>query len=77
MEPGTVHLGRHHPVLPSYVEEELNDHFKTMERSLYGSRVSDVLHLAFEIAEQYHMEHPFNMTTKKAGREWLRGFFNM
>lgn len=75
-QPGTVHLGRYNQCLPRHVEQELHDHIQTMERSMYGLRVDDVRRLAFEVAEYYHLKHPFNMISQKAGRDWLNGFFS-
>ena|SRR6218665_902606 len=43
---------------------------------MYGLTVNDVKHLAFEIAESYHLKHPFNKFSGKAGRDWLNGFFH-
>jgi len=74
-QPGTVNLGRHVQVLPPHIEQELHDHIKCMERSMYGLCVKDVRKLAFEIAETYKLKHPFNTVTKCAGKDWLSGFF--
>jgi hypothetical protein len=74
-QPGTVILGRHVPALPNQIEKELHDHIQMMEHSMYGLTVNDVKRLAFEIAESYHLKHPFSQANSKAGRDWLCGFF--
>src|ERR1700733_311866 len=76
VQPGKVALGRHLPALPPHVDKELHDHIQMMERSMYGLTVNDVKRLAFEIAESYKLKHPFNKVSRKAGRDWLNGFFN-
>ncbi|KAK6176283.1 hypothetical protein SNE40_014594 [Patella caerulea] len=45
-----------------------------MEKSLYGLTTTDVRKLAYEIAEQSGIPHPFKSETKKAGKDWLSGF---
>jgi len=73
--PGSVLLGRHAPALPEVVEKELHDHIKNMEQLLYGLSVRDVQQLAFDIAEHYGLNHPFSKMKKRAGKDWLQGFF--
>ena len=73
--PGSVNLGRHVPALPAEVEHELHEHIKSMEKSLYGLTVRDVQRLVFDVAEHSGVQHPFNREKKRAGKDWLRGFF--
>ena len=73
--PGSVNLGHHGPALPAEVENELHEHIKCIERSLYGLTVRDVQRLAFGVAEHSGVPHPFNREKKRAGKDWLRGFF--
>ena len=43
---------------------------------MYGLSVQDVQRLAFDIAEQYKLRHPFSKITKRAERDWLKGFLD-
>ena len=58
--PGAVRLGRHHPVLPPDVEQQIHDHIQSMETRLYGLSTLDVRRLAFDVAERSNLSHPFN-----------------
>lgn len=75
-QPGSVNLGRHVPALPKEIEQELHDHIKTMEQSLYGLAVNDVRRLAFDLAEHYGLNHPFSKIKRCAGKDWLQGFLD-
>ena len=73
--PGSVNLGRHVPALPPEIEKEIHEHIKNMEQSLYGLTVRDVQRLAFDIAEHYNLDHPFSRIKRRAGKDWVRGYF--
>ena len=74
--PGKVKLGRYQSTLPSEVEAALYDHIKFMEKRLYGLTTIDVRRLAFDVAEKWGIDCPFNKTTRMAGKDWLAGFFS-
>ena len=67
-------LGNVRSVLPMEVEDELFEYCCEMEEKLFGLTTDDVRELAFELAERNHAKHPFNLETRKAGWDWLRGF---
>ena len=75
-KPASSTLGGAQPILPTEVEKELHDHIKYMERCMYGLKTQDVRRLAFKIAEKTGVQHPFNQETRKAGVDWLQGFFS-
>lgn len=74
--PGLIRLGPVETVLPSHVEQEMHDHIQYMEKAMYGLTTDDVRRLAFDIAEAYKLNHPFNMEIQRAGKDWLQGFFS-
>jgi hypothetical protein len=45
-----------------------------MERALVGLTTNDVRRLAYDLAEYLHLNHPFQNSSRMAGREWLYGF---
>ena len=74
--PGKSMLGRHRVVLTPEIEEELKNHIKFMEKSLYGLTTVDVRRLAYDVADLAGIEHPFNKERRMAGEAWLSGFFS-
>ena len=73
--PGVLRLGRHTPTLSVALERQIHDHIQYMEKALYGLTPRDVRRLAFDVAEAAGINHPFNKTSKMAGKDWLAGFF--
>ena len=69
-------LGRHRVVVTPEIEEELKNHIKFMEKSLYGLTTVDVRRLAYDVADLAGIEHPFNKERRMAGEAWLSGFFS-
>ena len=70
--PGERHLGRYATVFPSDVEEALKEHIFDLESRLFGLTTLDVRKLAFHMAEEMKVPHPFRDGC--AGEDWLRGF---
>lgn len=72
--PGTIKLGNLTPVLPTEFEEELVSYIKEMEASLFGLTTRDVRRLAYELAVNSKITHPFSNEKQMAGTDWLGGF---
>lgn len=70
-----VNLGRK-PVFPAGLEKELAAHCLEMERKFFGLTKSDVVQLAFQVAEIRGVSTPFNKDNKVAGRKWFKNFIN-
>ena len=75
-QPGVLKLGRFRSALPFELEEELKIHVLDMQRRMYGLRMRDLQRLAYDIAEKVKINHPFNKTTKMAGKHWVNNFLN-
>jgi len=45
-----------------------------MERELFGLTTDDMRRLAFDLAEQLKLKHPFSYISKMAGVKWLWSF---
>lgn len=41
---------------------------------MYGFTVNDIVKFACEIAERNRIKHPFETKSRKAGKDYLRGF---
>jgi len=67
-------LGRFSSVLGAELENVLAAHIITMQQMMFGFTTNDIRKLAFDIAEQSSLPHPFKKDAKKAGRDWLAGF---
>ena len=61
-------------VLGDELENVLAEYIVTTQQMLFGFTPNDVRKLAFHIAEQNHLPHPFKKEAKKAGKDWLAGF---
>lgn len=55
-------------------EEVLVQHLLDLEKRFYGITMTDVRKLAFDLAEMNGLQHPFNKSTKLAGKAWLSNF---
>ena len=67
-------LGRYKIVFTAAMETELVKYILTMEQTMFGVTSVEVCRLAFQMAEQYNLPHPFK--NGAAGKEWLRGFLS-
>jgi hypothetical protein len=68
-----VRLGRK-PVLSNDIEELLVKYCVEMDARFYGLRRKDISRMAFQLAMQNGIKHPFSVERQSAGRKWLRGF---
>ena len=59
-----------------HFEEQLRSHVVEMQRRLYGIRMKDLQHLAFDMAEKSQHPHPFNRDKKLARRNWGKAFLD-
>ncbi|XP_050315343.1 uncharacterized protein LOC126749702 [Anthonomus grandis grandis] len=66
-------LGRR-PALSNEIENLLVTYCLDMEKQFYGLRASDIRRLAFQLAIQNGLQHPFSMTKSSAGKKWQKGF---
>ncbi|KAJ8871279.1 hypothetical protein PR048_027587 [Dryococelus australis] len=56
------------------IEHELVSHLQQLESRLFGMTCIDVMHLAYQIAEQNNIPHRFSHEKKGAGWDWLKRF---
>jgi len=68
-------MGRH-PILPENVEADLTNYCKEMDKRFYGLRLTDIKHMAFQLAISNNLKHPFNVNKESAGKKWLRAFLH-
>ena len=66
--PGAARLGRYDTIFTPRMENDIRCHVLEMERRLFGLTQMDVRKLAFSVAEQAGIKHPFS------GADWLAGF---
>ncbi|CAF4935181.1 unnamed protein product [Pieris macdunnoughi] len=67
-------LGSKQTVFTTEQEAELVKHIKDMEIRMYGLTKTEILSLAYQLAEKNKIKHPFSSKREKAGIEWLKGF---
>ena len=60
-------LGRYRTTFPLALENDLIQHIKNLESSLFGLSVDDVRRLAYQLAEINRIDHRFNKEEKMAG----------
>jgi hypothetical protein len=68
-----VHLGRR-PILPDHIESELVKYCTAVDARYYGLRRNDVKRMAFQLAIQNGIQHPFSLQRKSAGKNGCRDF---
>nr|CAD7576217.1 unnamed protein product [Timema californicum] len=68
-----VKLGKK-PVLPQVLEEKLVQYCVQMDERFFGLRRSDIKRLAFQLAIQNGLSHPFCLGKEAAGKKWLCSF---
>lgn len=66
-------LGRK-PALGSELESELARHCIDIDGNSAGLRGSDIKRMAYQLALQNGIQHPFSMKTGLAGKKWLSDF---
>lgn len=67
-------LGSFKTVLSSDQEDELAQYIIQMCSCGFGLNHKEIRQLAFQIAEKYKVDHPFNRKQGLAGSDWLRLF---
>ncbi|KAI0209721.1 hypothetical protein LSAT2_005612 [Lamellibrachia satsuma] len=72
--PGRQLLGRFRQILDTDIEDIIANHALDMQQMFYGSTTTELRQMAFQVAEYKGVAHPFDHTTKMAGRYWLAGF---
>ncbi|XP_055634056.1 uncharacterized protein LOC129774359 [Toxorhynchites rutilus septentrionalis] len=70
----STRLGPLDSVFNSQQEEELVQHLLDLEKRFYGITMTNVRKLAFDLAEKNGLPHPFNKSTKMAGKACLSNF---
>lgn len=55
-------------------ENILSNRIILLANLFYGISLIDLRRLAFEVAEELHIKHTFNQTTRMAGEDWIAGF---
>ena len=65
-------LGRFTSVLGTDFEKVLVQHALTLQKRMFGLTTLDMRKLAFDVAEELKISHPFK--NHKAGKEWLQSF---
>jgi hypothetical protein len=73
---GHPKLGRFRPVFNDEFECELIFHIVELQNRFYGIGLQELRRLAYELAEQNHVHHPFSKEKKLAGKDWANGFLN-
>lgn len=61
-------------MLPLNIEKELVKYCLIMEEKYFGLRASDIKLLAYQLAIQNNIPHPFSNDTTMAGKKWLKNF---
>jgi len=68
-------LGHFVPVLGAQLEVALEEHILEMQQMIFGLSCNDVRKLAFQIAAEKGLEHPFSSDKQQAGKAWLHDFY--
>ena len=70
---GQCHPGKYTVLSPDQ-ERELSHYARELCASFFGMTSLEIRRLAYDFVEKNNIEHPFNSTTKMAGKDWFRGF---
>ncbi|KAK7484845.1 hypothetical protein BaRGS_00023888 [Batillaria attramentaria] len=70
---GFKKLGRN-TMLTADLEQQLHDLILDMEGMFFGMTRKDLMELAFEVAEENRLPHPFNREKRSAGKGWYYRF---
>ena len=60
-------------VMSDEFEKDLSERVIYLSTVFYGVITDKLASVAFEFAERHKVNHPFNRTTRKAGRDWIKG----
>ncbi|XP_030751745.1 uncharacterized protein LOC115879193 [Sitophilus oryzae] len=67
-------LGRFRCVFSPELEKLISEHARELDARFYGLTRDSLKQLAYRVAEQNAIKHPFK--NKKAGEAWLQGFMS-
>jgi hypothetical protein len=67
-------LGHYKPVFTKTQESELADHCKDLNDRFYGLTLQTLRKLGYEFAEANNVKHPFDKSSKMAGKDWAYQF---
>lgn len=67
-------MGHYRRVFTDSQEKDLVGYIKSMETFFMGVSRKDIRELAFQYAEDNHLNHPFDTNTRMAGEDWVRNF---
>lgn len=70
---GTKSFGRR-PVFTEETENEMHYIILKLESMFFGLPRKELMTLAFQMAEERGVEHPFNKEKRAAGKKWYYGF---
>lgn len=72
-DPKTL-MGHYRRVFTDSQEKDLVGYIKSMEKHFMGVSRRDIRELAFQYAEDNHLNHPFDVNSRMAGEDWVRNF---
>lgn len=67
-------MGHYRRVFTDSQEKDLVGYIKSMEKFFMGVSRRDIRELAFQYAVDNNLNHPFDVTTRMAGEDWVRNF---
>ncbi|XP_037977146.1 uncharacterized protein LOC105386913 [Plutella xylostella] len=67
-------MGHYRRVFTESQEQDLVGYIKSMEQFFLGVSRRDIRELAFQYAEDNHLNHPFDVNSRMAGEDWVRNF---
>ena len=67
-------LGPYRKVLSNTQEKELAEYIMKMDNAFYGLSIQELQKVVFDYVEKNKIPHPFNVTTKLAGRDFVSAF---
>ena len=72
-ETAAPRLGRA-AIMSEEFEKDLAERVMYLSKVFYGVTTDKIASVAFEFAERQQINHRFNRTTRKAGRDWIKSF---
>lgn len=67
-------MGPYRRVFTESQEKDLVGYIKSMKEFFSGVSRRDIRELAFQYAEDNHLNHPFDVNTRMAGEDWVKNF---
>lgn len=75
MDAAAKKLGSRVQVFTKEQELELVQHILTLEERFFGMTLTELRKLAFKLAEENQIPHPFNKEKQFVGKDWLYNFW--